>query len=327
MLPRAVSDHYRAQQRLTLALLSALRSEWATVGDDLDAGWRRIGPRLTALVTAAQLGAATDGLSYVPQALLQSGHDIAPIGQVDPKAFAGVATSLDALAYGDLGALLYGAVVHARSASASTLAERKSIGMLHLATLARTQISDAARQSASVAIIARPRTGWIRMVSAPCCQRCAVLAGKLFKSNQGFDRHPRCDCRHIPFAESDPFDPGVRIGPEDVKDLTSTQRQAIADGADMNQVINARRSGAISADGMWTNEGMTRRGWASHVRREIARQRGETLHETATQVGRRGFVQDSVGRRFKRPTPEAIYRFTDSREEAIQLLRDYGYFV
>ena len=166
------------------------------------------------------------------------------------------------------------------------------------------------------------------MVNPPCCQRCAVLAGKHFKWNQGFQRHPRCDCRHIPFAESDPFDPGIHIGPDDVKDLTKAQRMAIDDGADMNQVINSRRAGSRRGLGMSTTEGTTLSGWASQVRRELARQRGEVAKETSTKVGRRGYVQNYVVRRTgARPTPEAIYRFAESREEAIKLLAANGYIV
>lgn len=327
MLPRAVSDHYRAQQRLTLATIAAIRREWSRMGEDLDASWRTVGPRVTALVAAGQLGAARDGAAYVPDALAEIGHTIEPVAEVNPRSFAGVASTTDVLMYGNLGSLLYGAVVHARSTPARTLAERLDVGARRLDSLVHTQIADAARQSASVAIAARPKVGWIRMVNPPCCQRCVVLAGKLFKSNQGFARHPGCDCRHIPYAESDPYDPGIFIGPDDVKDLTSTQRRAIADGADMNQIINAKRSGQVTADGMWTREGATRRGWASHARREVARQKGELLKETKTELGRRGFVKNSVERRFMRPTPEAIYRFSDSHEEALTLLKANGYFV
>lgn len=302
--------------------------EWAEMGDDFDASWRRVGPRLVTVVTAAQLGAATDGAAYVPEALAASGHRIEPIAPVNVRAFAGAATSVDPLAYGSLEALLYGAVTHARTAAASSLAERLAVGRTFLDTAIHTQIADAARMSAGVAINARPHVGWVRMVNPPCCQRCALLAGKFFKSNRGFARHPRCDCRHIPQLESDPMARGIRIGPDDVKDLTIAQRRAISDGADMNQVINANRKGQRTADGLYTLEGTTRRGWASQVKREVARQKGELAKETTTSVGQRGSVKNYTVRRVgPRPTPEGIYRFASTREEAIDLLRANGYFV
>ena len=321
MLPEAVSSHYRTQQRLIVSTLALTRAEWAKMGEDFDASWAAIGPRLTLLVASAQVGAARDGAAYVPQALADQGHNIDPVGTVVPEALAGIASDGR-----PLDSLLYGSVVTARTAEADSLSQRLAVGGSWLDMAVHTAVADAARQAASVGIAARPRTGWIRMVNPPCCQRCAVLAGKLFKWNQGFQRHPRCDCRHIPYAESDPFDPGINIGPDDVKDLTKVQRRAIGDGADMNQVINSRRG--RSANGLYTTEGATRRGWASHVRRELAKQRGEVAKETATNVGRRGYVKNYVVRRTgPRPTPEAIYRFADSREEAIKLLAANGYIV
>jgi hypothetical protein len=321
MLPRAVSDQYRAQQRLIVATLGLTRREWATIGQDFDAGWSRIGPRLTLLTASAQIGAARNGAAYVPASLAQTGGAVDPVGEVRPEGFAGIAADGR-----DLESLLYGAVVKARTVEADSLDERLQAGGQWLDMAVHTTIADTARAAASVAIASRPKTGWIRHVNPPCCQRCAVQAGKLFRYNQGFERHPRCDCFHIPYAESDPFDPGVNIGPEDVKDLTKVQRRAINDGADMNQVINSRRG--RSADGLYTSEGTTRRGWNSYVKRELAKQRGEVAKETATNVGRRGYVKNYVVRRTgPRPTPEAIYKFASSREEAIKLLAANGYIV
>jgi hypothetical protein len=319
VLPESASSHYLAQQRLIVATLALTRHEWAQMGDDFDASWQTIGPRLVLLTASAQVGAARDGAAYVPAALEEQGHDITPVGSVIPEALAGIAADGR-----PLDSLLYGAVVRARETDASSLAQRLATGGAWLDTIVHTTIADTARQAASVAITARPRTGWIRMVNPPCCARCAVLAGKLFKWKQGFQRHPRCDCRHIPYAESDPFDPGIRIGPEDVKDLSAVQRRAIADGADMNMVINASRG----RSGLYTTEGTTRGGWASHVKRELFRQRGDVAKETATPAGQRGYIKKYVVRRTgPRPTPEAIYRFADSREEAIKLLAANGYIV
>jgi hypothetical protein len=321
MLPQAVSDHYRAQQRLTVATLALTRREWATMGDDFDSSWARVGPRLALLTASAQVGAARSGASYIPASLAETGAAIEPVGTVVPEALAGIASDGR-----PLDTLLYGAVVRAREADVDSLAERLTIGGAWLDMAVHTTLADTARQAASVAIAARPKTGWIRMVNPPCCKRCAVQAGRIFKWNQGFQRHPRCDCRHIPYAESDPFDPGINIGPQDVKDLTIAQRRAISDGADMNQVINSDRG--RSANRLYTTEGTTRSGWASHVRRELAKQRGEVATETATNAGRRGAVQNYIVRRTgPRPTPEAIYKFADSREEAIKLLAANGYIV
>lgn len=288
MLPSSVSDHYRAQQRLTIRTLALVKSEWRRMGADLDASWRQVGPRVAVLVSAAQLGAARDGMAYVPQALSEQGVDLDTDATVRPEGFSGSATSLDGLTYGSMDDLLYGSVVHARTAPAENLEDRLSRGFKALVTLVHTQISDAARMSASTKISATRGAGWVRMVNPPCCQRCAVLAGKFFRSNDGFQRHPRCDCRHVPTTEARWTDVGVDVGPDDIKDLTEAQRQAIADGADMNQVINSHRAGKRSDDLMSTHEGSKR------------------------------------GRRL---TPEGIYKVSASREEALRRLRDNGYLL
>lgn len=303
MLPQAVGDHYRAQQRRIVATLALTRREWARMGDDFDASWRSVGPRLVLLTAAAQLGAARDGAAYVPVALEQQGIRAPQEARANPRAFAGVATDLEGLAYGSLDSVLYGAVVHARTAEAGSLEQRLSVAGKHLDRLVHTQVADAARMSASATIAATTGVGWVRMVNPPCCQRCAVLAGKFFKSNEGFERHPRCDCTHIPTTEARSSDPGIFIGPDDVKDLTAAQRRAIADGADMNQVINSHRAGARSKNGLTTREGATRRGVA-----------GKALG-----AGR--------GQRAQRLTPEGIYAIASDRDEALRLLGQHGYLL
>jgi hypothetical protein len=151
------------------------------------------------------------------------------------------------------------------------------------------------------------------MVNPPCCQRCAVLAGQVFRSNQGFARHPRCDCVHVPTTETDWRDAGVLIGAEDVKDLTIAQRKAIADGADMNQVINAHRHGSRSKDLMATTEGVTKRGVAG---KRLIEQGGST----------RGTGRYSTART-TRLTPKGIYEVAADRDEALTLLKQHGYII
>ena len=289
MLPQAVSDHYRAQQRMLVRALAAVRSEWARMGQDFDSSWSRIGPRVVALTAAAQVGAARDGIAYVPAALEEQDLPTKTVGKPRGLAFVGSATSIDGLTYGSLDDLLYGAVVHARTANVTSFPERLQVGGRHLERLVHTQISDAARMAASTTISATHGAGWVRMVNPPCCQRCAVLAGKFFYSNDGFQRHPQCDCRHVPTNKANWSDVGADIKPDDIKDLTQAQRQAIADGSDMNRVINSHRAGKRSEDLMSTFEGAKR------------------------------------GRR--RLTPEGIYKVSSTREEALRRLREHGYLL
>jgi hypothetical protein len=43
--------------------------------------------------------------------------------------------------------------------------------------------------------------GFVRRVNPPCCGRCAILAGRWYRYDSGFRRHPRCDCTLEPTSE------------------------------------------------------------------------------------------------------------------------------
>src|SRR5690606_6627480 len=99
----------------------------------------------------------------------------------------------------------------------------------------------------------RQASGYVRMVNPPCCPRCAILAGRWYRWSAGFQRHPRCDCVHIPSRESVAGD--LRTDPEalfregKIRGLTEAETQAIRDGADMARVVNVKRSGIYTAGG------------------------------------------------------------------------------
>lgn len=285
MLPQAARNHYRRQQRLITATLLLVRNEWSRMGDDLDASWAQIASRVALLTASAQVGSASNGAAYVPASLAEIGQGVDVDVRVNPRALVG-AQSLDGLTYGSLEALLYGAVVHARSARVDTLQERLQVGGKMLDLLVHTQVSDAAKQSASVAMVARD-VGYVRAVNPPCCKDCANLAGKFFRSNSGFQRHPGCDCFHIPTTVAQPGGFGQTVDPSQITGLTKAERQALDDGADLSRVVNANRG--RSAGHMTTSELKPRRG--------------------------------------QRLTPEGIYRVSATREEALGRLRENGYLL
>ena len=309
------TEFHAAQARTAQGVLLLTRRQWDRMGSLDD--WPKIAAQVTLLTAAGQLATATRGVEYALDALPE------PVATVNPRAFAGVAPDGR-----PLDTLLYSSVVHAREKFAK-VADQLESGRKWLGMLVHTAVADAGRSAAGAQITATPDAGWMRMVSPPCCQRCAVLAGKTFKWNAGFERHPKCDCTHVPIAKGNaPEGYTWYIGPEDVKDLTAAQRKAIADGGDFQQVINAHRAESRSANLMTTSEGTTRQGWASYVKREIAKQRGEIAKETAVSVGPRGFIDNYVVRRTApRLTTEAIYRVSATREEAVRLLAKNGYIV
>lgn len=292
MLPQSTAEHYRQQQRLTVATIAAVRRVWARIGVDFDTTWPRVAPSLLALVSGAQLGAATAGAEYIAAVLTETNQDSDPVGEVAPQAFTGVASDGR-----ELGSLLYGAVVTAKVAVGGGLpvSVALEVGSRWLDKVVQTQVADAARGASQVAMAARPAvSGYVRMLNLPSCSRCVILAGKWFGWNAGFLRHPKCDCRHIPASEDMAgdlrTDPRSAVRSGQVTGLSKSDTRALDDGADLNQVVNARRG----RDGMTTSEG--------------------------TRVnGRR--------RTGPRPTPEAIYRFAEDRSEAIRLLHAHGYIV
>ena len=153
--------------------------------------------------------------------------------------------------------------------------------------LVASLVTDAARSAEQATITTRERVGFVRYVSPPCCSRCAILAGRFYRFSDGFDRHPGCDCTHLPTTDprsdfrQDPLDL-VERGL--VNDLSKADQRALADGADFGQIVNIRRREA----------GLTRSG--------------------------------RVLRRGSRPTPEAIYaRVGDDRDAAIQQRIRCGY--
>jgi len=337
MLPQATADLYVDQQRRIVSALLLTRREWSKMGTDFDASWATVGPRVTLLTASAQLGAARAGALMVPAVLDELGQSVDPVGEVRPEGFAGVASDGR-----PLDTLLDGAVVRSKESvkQGASPADALLKGGQWLDMAVHTMIADAGREAAGVAIAARPQVGWVRMVNPPCCSRCAILSGKWFKWNQGFIRHPRCDCYHIPAPEHTGelgWAPDDLIKEGKVTGVTKAGQQAIEDGADAIAVINATGRHVFdpttgkyrrTQSGMFTTEGTTRRGYASYIKRELAKQRGEIAKETATKVGQRGYIkQYKVRRTGPRPTPAAIYKYATSREDAIQLLAANGYIV
>ncbi len=293
MTLRAAEDHYRRQARLAELVRRRTAQLWQLVPvTDIDA-WRPLVPRAASLVAAAQYRAAADAESYIATALDEQGVRVAPQARAAPEAFVG---------YANDGRPLLTLMDQPRIAALTAVRDGGEATQVleqagrQLQTLAVSQVQDAGRQADSVSIITRPAVGWVRMANPPCCERCAVLAGKWFRANTGFLRHPRCDCRHVPAPENAAgdvgTDPAALFASGKVKGLREAERQAIAEGADPAQVINARRR----SSGMTTAEGTSRRGIA-----------GKRLQGRA------------------RLTPDGIYRQAAGRDEALRLLADNGY--
>lgn len=363
-----------------MATAAAATEMWNEVDeDDLSASWFRRLRELLARITGAQREAARDADTYVDAVLRAQGvtparadtgapaqGDRQP-GSVRPEALSGIASDGRPLE-----TLLENPVVATKIAIASghDTDVAMATGRATLEMAVRTQVADAGRVADSVAITTRERVGYVRMLVPPGdCARCIILAGRFYRYSEGFLRHPNCNCIHVPSVEdvnddlaTDPkaYFQSLSEAEQD-RIFTKAGARAIRDGADMNQVVNARRGAAgLTAAGarltrdeqrmqrgggdrgelqrtdvfgqqvFTTTEGTTTRGLAGQRMREQGARTTRESGETVTRRARGGEVQRTVNRRrvqTPRLMPESIYELADSREEAIRLLRRFGYII
>jgi hypothetical protein len=183
-------------------------------------------------------------------------------------------------------------------------------------SIVKTGLTDTARASVQSGMQARPAvTGYVRMLQGTSCARCAILAGRHYRSAVAFDRHPRCDCVHIPAAEdvdgdwsTDPNTYFRSLSTEDQDRLfTKAGAEAIRRGADMNQVVNAR-------------QGIT-----------VAQAFGQTVQATTVGTTRRGLAGQRLQGRIPRLLPDEIFlqaeRLGWDRAEVLRQLRRFAYIV
>ncbi|QJU54344.1 hypothetical protein SCB71_14455 [Herbiconiux sp. KACC 21604] len=250
-LPDAAASHYQQEQRIGAVTASGLARLWSQLDDSvgLDTGYARIEPRVLELIVAGQAAAARTGVAYVSEVLYETDQVDLPVMTMRPEAFAG--TAADGR---DLGGLFYSSVTKTKEAVAAGASIDVALlqGRNELVKLALTTVADSNREAVSGAMGIRPAVeGWVRMLNPPSCGRCAILAGKFFRWNQGFQRHPRCDCRHIPASESiagdlttDPYEYFRSLAPaEQDKLFGRIEARAINDGADIYRVMNTKTRG------------------------------------------------------------------------------------
>lgn len=298
---------------------------------------RRWGPLgvLVAAISGAQEKAADDAAASIAPMLAEQNIDADPDVMVRPSALVGVASDGR-----DLGSLM-------------GYTQSPQVTEEAFALIVMTQLQDVARQSASLSMFARPAvTGYVRMLVPPSCSRCAVLAGRIYRRNAGFERHPRCDCRHIPTSEAtandlttDPnayFDDLPTAASLDARypDLTIRQRReqginsqediftvhgakAIRDGADIGQVVNARAGMSTAQEPLRGNGDR----WTARGRAQRRDAFGRPLYVTTEGMTKRGVARKARGRNYVRLMPESIYEIADDRADAIRLLKANGYLL
>lgn len=331
-LPSA-AERYGEQQRAEIgAAVRAVARRWRSMGDDFDSSWRQVGPQLLAILDMAQERIAAEAVEYVPEVLAATSPRAArrtPEYVLQPWSLigtdgAGLATDT----------LIYRAVIEAKVAvrGGATAAQALSQGGQFLTRATGTLLSDTGRTAEKVAAGGRGVTTFVRMLQPPSCGRCVILAGKRTRRQEAFQRHPGCDCRNIPAAESVSgdlvSDPREYLDALDDRGLakalgSTANARAYRDGADPGQIVNSYRR-QLTSDGYvggvrpaqlygrsvkYTTEGTTRRGLANWRMRQSA----------AAQAG--------LPARAPRLMPESIYKIATDAADAKRLLRLYGWIL
>ena len=307
--------------------------------------WRDgIGARVDEVVRVAQEASAATADAYVADVLAELDIESSVSTSLNIDALVGVA--------GDgrpVDSLAYGAVIHSAQAQyapdlASLSTEQASSralasGAVWLEQVVAGLLADTARTASQASTAQRTWvTGYVRMVNPGACSRCVVLAGKFYKYNTGFSRHePTCRCTHIPASEDvagdlltspDRYFESLSKEEQD-RIFTNAGAEAIRMGADMNQVVNARRGMHTAQVGITggygrkaavdvygrsvfiTREGITARGLS-----------GKRLGNLASEKGQRYSAS-----RTPRLMPETILAEAKSPEDALRLLKRFGYVL
>jgi len=279
--PEAVA-HQEARERISEAAARASRTLWRQVDPDaIRPSWLAILARVLVIVSSGQLATARATDPWLLALLAPTGE-----GRGVP-------------------------VAHAMAR-----------GEALLDVVTRTVIADAGRSADSVGMVARPAvTSYIRVVEGGACNRCIVLAGREYGVSKAFARHPKCHCGMEPVTREHKPTP---VDPKDLyASMSAAERKsafgeaavkAIDEGADIAQVVNARRgmSSAVvyGQKILKTTEGVTRRG--------IAGQRLKRFEGAGARA------QSSRPRLM----PEEIYKQADGdRDHAVRLLKFHGYIV
>ena len=252
--PTSASKHYEVQQKIAQTSTAAVKKLWSRMGPDFDSSWESVRQPIVQTVRNGRLASAVDASVYTGRVLAETGQVAPAVGAVVPAAFVQFTPTGT-----DVGDYLDTSIVRAKQAVAGGADVRSAlrVGGDWLMGALLTMFADTARDVVSADIAQRPLlTGYVRMLNAPSCARCVLLAGKWFRWNQGFQRHPRCDCRHIPASEdlagdfqTDPYEFFKSLSVTEQERLFGkNEAEAIREfGADIYRTMNIKMRGLGSA--------------------------------------------------------------------------------
>lgn len=310
MLPRSLSEvgtHYARLERLLVDQALALLQPAVQRGRRSPEAWRDAVQSIATRLWTLQVAAASYADAYLNDILDTQGADPAAEARVNPAAFSDLT---------DGGGSWVQALVFApNSVRPDNGADWSRFGFV-ANSIVKTGLGDTARAAVQSGMQARPAvTGYVRMLQGTSCARCAILAGRHYKSSVAFDRHKRCDCIHIPAAEDVAgdwtTDPDVYFRSLSRKEqdrlFTKAGAETIRMGGDMNQVVNAR-------------QGIT-----------VAQAFGQTVQATTVGTTARGLAGQRLQGRIPRLLPDEIFlqaeRLGWDRAETLRQLKRFAYVL
>lgn len=322
-LPPLADSYNLSQRRRIEQTVRAVVAEWYKTGARFETGWQQFGPAIIAKVLVAQGFLASEAAAFVPAVIAATEGVVATdaAAQTNTAALVGVtgggfavADSLAAVSLVALQAVAGGATTtKALETSASWL--QQTVG---------TILADTERSSGAVTRYTR-KVGYIRMVNGGACGRCVILAGRWYRQNAGFLRHPACRCFGIPASENvagdwqtDPLEYFHSLNDaQQIKLMGSVANaQAVRDGANMGQIINAYRRS---------------RGMSFAQKSPIVAYKGDKYTRSGTTKRAAAFQAQKRLRQNGKPgmrlMPESIFRVAKSREDALRLLNLYGWIL
>jgi hypothetical protein len=290
-------SHYHRQRRIAAAAALAVRRLFER---------RRPINEVVATVSAYQFASATASAETIAD---MAG---ATSTVTDPAAFAGASAAGFALSEPIIATIDQFVPAPAEALpDLWWLTDEMKMFMQSVETLIASEVADAGRAASQAEFVARPDwQNYVRVLNPPSCKRCAVLAGRIYRDLDHFKRHPNCDCVMVPVQDwegahdagmvstaREAFDKGY------IRDLSKADTKAIEDGADIARVVNA-------AQGLTT-----------------ANVFGRRVKATTASTTKRSAWRKANPSILIRLRPDSIYRFAKDRDDAIRLLRLYGYIL
>ncbi|MEU9149204.1 hypothetical protein AB0D59_01290 [Streptomyces sp. NPDC048417] len=334
--PELARTRYEQVTSTIRAIVVQIQALWQgmsaqTVEDDL---FGEAGARIASAVVAGQFTVADAAQAYIAAQMAAQGGSAAAEAAVVAAAFTGIAPG-----GGPLESLLFLPAIGVRRRLAAGLSPEEAMlgGLADMAMYASTAIADSARSADQVGMAAnRSCVAYVRVVQLPACSRCIVLSGQMYRHSEGFLRHPNCDCQTLPLHEDEW--PDIPTPTELVDRMTPDQRRrvftadgarALAAGADVGQVVNARRGMSTAhvhgRELQITSEGTTRRGMYGRSRARAGDQFDRFAGQRYGTATSTRYARTATSPRLM---PEEIFRVADgNRDEELRLLSRYGYLA